>query len=326
MRYVSAVVESRVSAAVVVVIALACASCTHMPWNPYRGWRAVRRGNVVLYTDTLVEHRTPLEWLDRTDQVYRASFFGQLAPAPIEGVYLHEAAGSPFLTDAGTYKQHVALAALPGTGKLATTGLIVVGAGHVPGRPGHVLAHHMLNRAAPKAPLWLHEGLAEFVSHFRVPINGKGMACFGVPQPSDVGGVIMPLDRLFAASWQDYNSALEMWIISTAWALVDYLLLGEGARMMSRFPLLMTALGDGQDSARALTAIYPELALATLDERLRAHARTIRPPGKLCPVGFPVSIKTDEPTVTPVPEADVRELYLRIELVPHRKGRADWFP
>jgi hypothetical protein len=70
------------------VVACAAIGCAHAPWHPYRGWVAWQRRDVVLYTDTAIEHRSALDWLVDVSDVYRRTFFRDLPVATLHAIYL----------------------------------------------------------------------------------------------------------------------------------------------------------------------------------------------------------------------------------------------
>jgi hypothetical protein len=306
---------------------LAVASCTHAPWHPYRGWMAVRDENVVLYTDTLVEHRAALDWMVAISEAYQRTFFRDLPVRPMHVVYLQEDAPSPLLRQDGNYRYGAAIAALPRATD-GGSGLILVGRFSWQWQYAHFVAHHFIFEAMPAAPLWFQEGFADYLSVFRSAPDNPGVLCFGLRQPSGEVHVSPPLASVFAATWHDFNDDAAQWMKPASWGVVDYLLHGDQARWRPRFRVFFQALVAGKGTEAALAEAYPDLRRDTLEERIRLHVRTIRPPNAECPLPVVVGPRTavGGRGETPVPEAAMRGIFEAIARLPGQGGYADFWP
>jgi hypothetical protein len=308
------------------LLVLSVGGCTHAPWNPYRGWRAWRSGDVVLYTDTLFEQRQALGWIVDTSRILERTFFRHLNPRPLRVLYIQPGNTSPFVQADGAKKDGVVVARLPGSG--GGRGLVTVGRWDWPWSYAHLVAHHFIEATVPGAPLWFHEGFAHYLSVFSVREETPGVVCFGFLDPGASWQVTVSLPELLAASWADYNRASAPWLAPSAWGLIDFLFHGDGGRWRSRQRPLMDALAAGRTSEEALLEAFSGLTLKELDLRVREHVRTRKPRGT-CPL--PVRLQPGAPEDTEVSksavdEAEIRGFFQGLEALPDRKGYADFFP
>jgi hypothetical protein len=316
------------AAPLLLLLALAAGACAHAPWHPYRGWRAWRGEKVVLYTGGLQGHELALQYLDGSFDLFQRSFFRDVKVPPIEAFYLDPDDGSPFVSADGNYRFGVAFTTLPRAGVPGANGLLLVGRWPRPLPYAHVLAHHFIEAAVPRAPLWFHEGFAQYLSVFTAPQDRPGTVCFGHAQPASAWTVTVTLEQLFAVGWKQYNEDAAPWIDPSAWGLIDYLLHGEQGRWRAGFRPLMQALARGLTSEQAFAAAYPELPLDLLDQQWRQHVRTRRPQD-LCPFAVrldPRSTPLVTPSERPVAENDIRAVFEELEAIPVRRGHADFYP
>jgi hypothetical protein len=315
---------------------VATGACTHAPWNPHRGWTRYDNGNVELYTDAALEPKLTLDYLDASYEVLSRTFFRDDQVPPVRVLHVSTPSVSPLSTADGGYRIFAAIGQSPaasgsgaGSGRSTHAGaLLMVGDTGKITHYAHAMAHHFIQSALPKAPLWLHEGLASYASRFRSEPSNDRILCFGTTQPADARYVVEPLDKLFSLSWQDYNDTMGPNIDGTAWGFVDYLLHGEEGKLRGRFKVLLRQLGSGLSTEEALRMVYPELRRDTLDQRFQDHMRTPRPK-QLCPVSLPVGPGSGRKHATskaPVPEAEMKSLFDGLEALPIRRGFADYFP
>jgi hypothetical protein len=302
--------------------------CAHAPWHPYRGWTAWRRDDVVLYTDTAIEHRSAVEWMAGISDIYHRTFFRDFKVEPLFAFYMQEDAPSPLVTADGGYRYGAHLrGVVPPEG--GQPGLLLVGRFQWQWQYAHFVAHHFITRAVPGAPIWFEEGFARYLSFFWGSPENRSVICFGMQQPALLPSVTISVKDLFATTWRDYNDTSEPWISVTAWGLIDYLLHGEDGRWRPNFRRLMEALAGGKSSEEALAVAYPDLPLAGLDQRLRDHVRTARPPYQHCPLPAvlgPAGPPSSPPSQAAVSEQAVRAVFEAIERLPVRRGHADFFP
>jgi hypothetical protein len=289
---------------------------------------AHQQADVVLYTDTAIEHRSALDWMVAISDVYHRTFFRDLKVEPLHALYLQGDTTSPLVTSDGAYRYGALLhgVAPPGRGG---GGLVLVGRFQWQWSYAHLVAHHFIDQAIPDAPIWFQEGFAEYLSVFQGQPGNSTVVCFGIRQLAEQKMVTTPIKDLFAVTWVEYNDSAAPWMAATAWGLVDYLLHGEGGRWAPRFRGLMEALAARKSSQDALAAVYPDLPLATVDQRLRDHVNTIRPPFQHCPL--PVVVGPSGPPPPPPSQSEVSEEAMRavfqaIERLPTRRGFADFIP
>lgn len=311
---------------ILVAALLLAAGCTHLPWKPHSGWRSWKTADITIHTDTISQYGPALEWLQTGFTVYQETFFKGYQIPPVQALYLSSDSTSPFLTNAGTTKDGVTLARSPWVEARGGKSLVIVGYSEWQWHYYHQLAHHFIEAAVPGAPLWFHEGLARYLTAiYQVP--GKPQAiCFGRDPPGVK--VTQPLKEVLLAGYRQYNESSEPWIGPLSQGLIDYLLHGEGERLRPGFPEVMRALAAGKSGEDALTGVYG-IDLGQLDTRFRAHVKSMRPPGLVCPLGFTVAALAGprpEATRSPLEEADVRALFESIDKVGDRNGYADFFP
>jgi hypothetical protein len=309
-------------------ILLAVAGCAHAPWHPYRGWTAVQEEGVVLYTDTRVEHRPALDWMVGISEAYRRTFFRDLRVAPVHALYLQEDAPSPLEKANGDYRYGATLLSLPRAPD-GGRGLVVVGRFQWQWEYAHLVAHHFIAQAIPAAPPWFQEGFARYLTLFRGSSSDPGVLCFGLRQPAEGSMVTPPIGSVFEATWRDFNDTASLWMAPASWAFIDFLLHGDHGHWRARFRPFMDALITRQTTEAALAAVYPDLPRDSLDERLRLHVRTIRPPNEDCPLPVAVAPRTPPaapPSATPVPEDAIRAIFQSIDQLPAKQGYADWVP
>jgi hypothetical protein len=141
----------------------------------------------------------------------------------------------------------------------------------------HELVHMFINAAAPRAPVWFHEGFATYLES--VELRGE-QAFFGlrsrIAAPIIAEGRWVPLATMAQAKFMDHHGIEALTHYATAWAYLHYLLNGDGGAHMRRFLAIwrvMDGAQPGEDVAlAALQAPFPEVALDQLDGRVRDYA------------------------------------------------------
>jgi hypothetical protein len=307
---------------------IALSGCTHLPWNPYRGWRVWRTPTVAMYTDTIAQYEPALEWMDKAFAVYKATFFADFDVPPAQVLYFSSDANSPFIRASGTFKYGMTIARSPWAEAHGGKTLVVVGYASWQWRYHHQLAHHFIEAAVPHAPLWFQEGFARYLTSFYGLPNRPQIVCFGRDQPAYTTKVSLPLSDLLGATYHDYNESQEPWVGPLSQSFVDFLIHGEGGRLRGRLTTLMRALARGKTSQEALAEVYPDLPLDRMDELFADHVRRLRAPGEECPLALelrnpPVKV---EPIRAPVPEAEAQALVESLQQVREKTGYADFAP
>lgn len=308
-------------------IVVATVGCTHLPWRPYRGWRSYQSNEITLYANTLVEHDLALEYLRLAYDVYKGTFFQHAEVPSVEALYLPPESDTPFLTDGGVKKfgAMIRRARTPLVREHAP--LLLVGRWSNGAPYAHFLAHHFIEGTIPGAPLWFHEGFARYLASFAAPADRRrGVICFGLRQPGSWDHITPPIEELLSLSWDRHNEVEALWADPMAWALIHYLLHGEGNRHRPRFRLLLNALAAGQGSEAALAEAFPDLTLDELDRGLREYIRTEKSID-LCPLPVPLAgVRAKSVLVrTDVAEDVIRAVFGGLESLPARRGHADLF-
>lgn len=139
----------------------------------------------------------------------------------------------------------------------------------------HELTHYFVNNTVPNVPLWLGEGIAEYYSTFRS--SGEEVH-IGRPVPEHVNWLrreqLIPLRDLFSMDRHspDYNEGARAGVFyAQSWALLHYLMLGDGERraQLSKF-LLLSSQGKTVDESfqEAFGITYKQL-----EQELRVYVR-----------------------------------------------------
>jgi hypothetical protein len=309
------------------VVLLALGACARTPWKPYSGWSVVRTRHITMYTD-YGRYKTTLEALEYAYSALHASLFAKRTIAPVEVLFLQ---ADQFLAVLGQYRRGASIAKLPGLGALGRRGVLVLGEESTfPGMPAHRLAHLMLHAMAPRAPLWVHEGYAEFVETIQYRGDDTGnMACLGHLNDADSQ---IPLRELFGWNWAAYDDSKKAdWYRYTARSLVDYFLLAEKGALREKFGQIIAAQMRGKTTAEALAEVMPDVSVEELEKRVSEHRRVSEmTPRGLCPWRFPIRYEEaadmSKPRVEPAAEEDIEGLMTRIMLLPRRAGYVDWYP
>jgi len=118
-----------------------------------------------------------------------------------------------------------------------------------------------LYKTPGRLPLWLHEGLAEYMT----TVNDRALRAAKWPPAARVAARVKPIAPLLAAEAGDDLSLEEY---SVAFTLVDFLL-AEGR---PKFKVFIDALKEGKQQDAALREAYG-FGLADLERRWRGHAK-----------------------------------------------------
>lgn len=326
--------------------ALALVACTHNPVRPASGWSANKTRNVTVYSDTLIEHRHPQEWLELSYAAFAHSFFRGLKLKPVEAMFLQAEPGS--LTRVywpnDTPPSSWTLERMPSDdAPIGKDGLVVL-SNRNHGEAKLQMAHHFIAHGIRDAPVWLHLGFARYLSQVRIHYaNNDWRACFGSfsgfpgPQPAAPGtegrAVLVPLRDLFATDWYAHAAKGRHWYQYTAYAFVNYLVHGTGKWGASRFPVMLAALAEGKSTEEALAAAYPNLLLDELDEELDKYVRERRrrpfwpeEAQGLCFRIPPAHAADDKPQSTPVPEPQIRATLEDLKRIPIFRSFPSYYP
>ena len=149
----------------------------------------------------------------------------------------------------------------------------------------HEYAHLLIRRVFADAPLWLHEGLAEYYSTLR--ITGERSAMIGYPVAAHVTLLnqrSMPLAQLFAATSRspEYTgeTAARLLLYAQSWALIHHSFQARPSRAEAIIELAhkLVAGEPVEDSVQALYGI----PVAELERRILGYVRN----GSFTAVGY----------------------------------------
>jgi hypothetical protein len=320
--------------ALAALVVVSAGGCAHWPWESSSDWEIVRSKRLTVYQRTGAQNAATLAALEQSYAMLQASFFASRPLAPVEVLLLD---WPDFRRALGGQRTGVTIAELPVKGLYGRRGIVVMYA-HDTTSAGaiHRLVHVFLHTIAPRAPLWLHEGFASYAETARYRDDEKEpSACMGqLPQKQED----IPLAELFSLSWSDLDdtrkeSKKASSYRFTASSVVDYFTMGDSGKLRDKFADLIAALADGEGTEAALAKVYPGLAPAVLQEKVREHRHASETALRgLCPLLFPVPA---EPPAAPdaakapsEPAADeeVERLLLGLRMLPRRDGHVDWYP
>jgi tetratricopeptide (TPR) repeat protein len=140
----------------------------------------------------------------------------------------------------------------------------------------HEYTHLLVRRVLPEAPLWLHEGLAEYYSTLR--ITGERSALIGFPVAAHhrlLQQRAMPLTQMFAAtdSSPEYTgeTAARLLLYAQSWALVHHAFQSKPSRSTEILELArkLAAGGAIEENVQALYGI----PVAELERRVLGYIR-----------------------------------------------------
>lgn len=320
-----------VARAAVFVAALLLVGCTHAPWHPHRGWKAYKTANVTVYADTVGEPSLTLQYMEEAYQAFEGTFFTGFDIPPVEVIEMREASDSPFLNSAGEKKFNVAMLKLARPDGSARPLLMVSGQSERLNQ-AHVLAHHFIEQAVPKAPVWFHEGLAQYLSVWGGLARRPDVVCYGQLRPGRMRLLLEPLGTIFNTSWRNYNDVHPEAVLLTAWGLMDYLLHARRPAPITEFRFLIKELRSGKNAWDALKSAYggpaTEALMKNLETDMRAHLHRTEEVN-ICPLphpALPARRRREVPVVSDVPEETMRALFTAIEALSPREGYADFYP
>ena len=140
----------------------------------------------------------------------------------------------------------------------------------------HEYVHAMLADNTARPPLWFNEGLAEFYSTFAVA-SGAKQVTLGKPIASHVyllrENKFLPLARLFAVNHNDpeYNERDKKGVLyAETWALVHYLMLGNGGQRQPQLIRYLELLAKGAAIGEAFQRAF-QTDYVTLEKELREY-------------------------------------------------------
>lgn len=145
----------------------------------------------------------------------------------------------------------------------------------------HEYTHFLIRHILPHAPLWLHEGLADFYS--TVEVNENGKAIIGTAPRAHVYTLarksLPPLSKLLSGQSASrlFNGADTEMFYAHSWIFVHYLILGEDGRRQAQIGRYLQLLQSSQSYGEAAERAFGS-DLKDLDRALAAYARRVQPP------------------------------------------------
>lgn len=253
---------------IALLLAILLLACNHGT----EGWKQVSTPNFHLFTQT--PERTYQSAFERLETVHaglKASFFPETTIPPLQVLLLTEhefhellgPIGGVFIRFAG---QHGMLVFYD---SLSFEFFEAVAA--------HELAHGFIGAAFPRVPDWFNEGFACYLETLQV--DGERV-WFGHRTGDHVReaaiGQLIPLGELFATKYKEFHHGWERAHYSTSWAFVHYLVHGENNRFRPHFTTFAATLSANPVNPRGvLAAVWPDMQIAELDDRLRDHMSTL---------------------------------------------------
>jgi tetratricopeptide (TPR) repeat protein len=141
----------------------------------------------------------------------------------------------------------------------------------------HEYTHFLVYRAAPRLPMWLNEGLADFYSTFNGSetdnrmILGRPIVAYRTTLRSE-GGLI-PFKKFLSSDalpeLLKTPQAMHRYY-AQSWAFTHYLLLGERGARRPKVKAFVAALQSGQSSDRAFAEVFGQ-EVDALERGLRAY-------------------------------------------------------
>ncbi len=167
----------------------------------------------------------------------------------------------------------------------------------------HEMAHRLLDDVMPHAPSWFHEGLASFLE---TAFIREGHVWYGLPSASIMAalqkGPILPLPDLLSTT-VDKHSWTKARYYATAWLLLNYFMVGNGGREVSRYRHLWQRLQEKPERsnwADVLIDVFDGKPLAVIEAELQNYADVMI-------VGRSRAARLRQMPITAVGEVPVRE-------------------
>lgn len=170
--------------------------------------------------------------------------------------------------------------------------------------PDHIIFHEYLHFLtgghARSLPVWMSEGLAEYYSTFDVARNGRQVVIGGaIASHSQLlrREQILPLQTFFGVDYESpyYQEEDKKSIFyAQAWAMVHYLMAGNGGVRQGQFRQYLEALASGRFTGSGEAGIkqFFQLDLTTLDFEFRQYIRRNLYPTQT--IAFERRIESDE--------------------------------
>ncbi|MCM3903212.1 MAG: tetratricopeptide repeat protein [Pyrinomonadaceae bacterium] len=140
----------------------------------------------------------------------------------------------------------------------------------------HEYVHQHLMNTVPGVPLWLNEGLAEFYGSL---VQANGEAVLGVPLSNYIRHLrsqqLLPLATLFSIGNDSphYNEQDKSGVFyAQSWALVHYLMMGDGGRRQQQFKRFLSLAFAGDSTGKAVQDAFG-VSLEVLEKEFKEYVR-----------------------------------------------------
>jgi tetratricopeptide (TPR) repeat protein len=173
----------------------------------------------------------------------------------------------------------------------------------------HEYVHLLLHNTVRNVPPWFDEGLAEYYSTFAVEDQGRKVL-LGRVIPSHlplVRKTLLPLQTLLTVDRQSayYNERDKTGIYyAQSWALVHYLILGNGRKRQPQIGIFLELLRQGAKAERAFQEAF-QTDPQTLEAELRVYLQRSTLPLQIVSLRQGIKPNVDI-TSTPISEAEAQ--------------------
>lgn len=288
-------------------------------------WKRYETKHVNLYTDMSLAHEQTVLALEYHYAIMASSFFGKIAGPKVDVLLLDDV---PFRGKFGSYRTGMTLAKSPGGQSIGSNGLIVMRLTGSTNYGSTLLSYWFLDKAAPRAPLWFHEGFGRYTGGALYMEGPQGAAgCIGRfwSQKDDV---LMSVNDFGNASWSEYADKYRGWLPYSGAVFFDWLMHADNGAHRGALGDVVNQLANGVQTSDALTQAT-HLTTAQIDEALKLHRHTWVPRG-MCPLGFTIKPEAladkEAPRQQDFPPGPVDELLAALATLPDVEGYADYYP
>lgn len=281
--------QTLVWSAVAMLAGMTAGGCAHTGVNSTEGWNKVQTKHFTVHTPMSQRYEEALNIMEYIYSGLVSSFFRDADTGPIDVMMLER---DDFVELFGNRRFHMSLARTPGGTKIGAKGLVFAVVSTSGEEHTEAIAHQLIQRAFPKAPLWFHEGFSSWLRTGQfLKGNGKQTACYGKPGLTEIS--FIPLEKLFEIDWDAYDGPeARSWYKHTARMLFDFTMFGEKSKHMPQIEKIVDGVAEGRSGPSIIAEAFPELSTRELNKRVMAHGRDVLhaqfAPHGLCPIGFPI--------------------------------------
>lgn len=288
-------------------------------------WKHYETKHVNLYTDMSLAHEQTVLALEYHYAIMASSFFGKVAGPKVDVLLLDDV---PFQAHFGSLRGGMTLSKSPGGQEIGRDGLIVMKLSGSTNLGSTLLSYWFLDKAAPNAPLWFHEGFGRYTGgalYMEGPTGAAG--CIG-RHWSQKDDVLMSINDFGNASWTDYGGKYRGWLPYSGAVFFDWLMHADNGARRDALGEVVNQLANGVQTTDALTKATHKTT-EEIDEALKLHRHTWVRRG-MCPISF--AIRSDNladkeaPRQRDFPAERVDALLAALATLPEVEGYADYYP